>query len=125
MSTWKMDGKSRANRRKWVDALLSGKYKQAQGALHDTGGFCCMGVACDLSGKGEWTDHSDFKTYDGEIRGGYMPVAVADWLGTETQTPAACGVGLDRLNDDEDFTFEEIALAILLEEEYQRTDGEA
>ena len=38
---------------KWVDALRSGKYKQAKGTLHDakTGGFCCLGVYCKVITK--------------------------------------------------------------------------
>lgn len=38
------------NRKTLVDALRSGKYKQAKNALRDpmTKGFCCQGVACDL-----------------------------------------------------------------------------
>jgi hypothetical protein len=38
-------------RKKWVDALRSGKYKQGKGYLHskdDT--FCCLGVLCDVAG---------------------------------------------------------------------------
>lgn len=45
----------------WVEALTSGKYKQARGQLRDTlshwsakrptYGFCCLGVACDLDLK--------------------------------------------------------------------------
>jgi hypothetical protein len=33
-----------------VAALRSGKYKQCKSALHTTTGFCCLGVACDISG---------------------------------------------------------------------------
>lgn len=38
---------------KWIDALRSGKYKQANGTLHDpvTGGFCCLGVYCHVVTK--------------------------------------------------------------------------
>jgi len=31
-------------KQRWVDALRSGKYKQAQGALKKDGGYCCLGV---------------------------------------------------------------------------------
>lgn len=36
--------------KKWVEALRSGKYKQAKNVLYDekTGGYCCLGVACQL-----------------------------------------------------------------------------
>ena len=39
----------------WLVALESGEYKQGRGRLRDDNGFCCLGVACDLSGLGEWT----------------------------------------------------------------------
>jgi hypothetical protein len=32
----------------WTKALRSGKYKQTEGALQDSYGHCCLGVACDL-----------------------------------------------------------------------------
>lgn len=39
---------------KWVEALRSGKYLQAEGVLRDTRGdtpkFCCLGVLCDVMG---------------------------------------------------------------------------
>lgn len=40
---------------KWVEALRSGDYKKAKGALARDGGFCCLGVLCDLQVvPGEW-----------------------------------------------------------------------
>ena len=43
-----------AHRRELVKALRSGRYRQARLALHYEDGFCCLGVACDISGLGEW-----------------------------------------------------------------------
>ncbi len=48
--------------RKWIKALESGKYRQAQGLLRKTDesrgdAFCCLGVACDIvkkDVKGKW-----------------------------------------------------------------------
>src|SRR5690242_8966949 len=38
-----------------VAALRSGKYEQATGNLNVSGvGYCCLGIACDISGAGEW-----------------------------------------------------------------------
>ncbi len=36
----------------WLVALRSGEYKQIQGRLHDPddGGFCCLGVLCEVVG---------------------------------------------------------------------------
>lgn len=39
---------------KLVAALRSGKYTQTKGRLRDNKGYCCLGVACDVLGKGEW-----------------------------------------------------------------------
>lgn len=35
---------------KWIAALRSGEYKQAYGTLVSGDGYCCLGVACLLSG---------------------------------------------------------------------------
>lgn len=37
---------SEKNVEKWVSALRSGEYSQAQGALQTKAGYCCLGVAC-------------------------------------------------------------------------------
>ena len=45
--------------RSWIAALRSGKYQQCRGTLHaQQGGFCCLGVALDLTGE-KWTDTID------------------------------------------------------------------
>ena len=38
----------------WLVALESGEYKQTRHNLRTDDTFCCLGVACDLSGLGEW-----------------------------------------------------------------------
>jgi hypothetical protein len=39
----------------WIEALESGKYEKGTGALRANDGcFCCLGVACDVSGMGRW-----------------------------------------------------------------------
>jgi len=47
------------NAKRWVEELRSGKWLQAQKALRKTdfegpARFCCLGVACELSGLGTW-----------------------------------------------------------------------
>lgn len=41
---------------KWVEALRSGKYKQALQVLRDTdeGAYCCLGVLCDIIDSSRW-----------------------------------------------------------------------
>ncbi len=37
-------------KKKWLEALRSGKYKQATGQLEKEGEYCCLGVACKIAG---------------------------------------------------------------------------
>ena len=32
----------------WIEALLSGRYKQGAGQLRSREGYCCLGVLCDV-----------------------------------------------------------------------------
>jgi hypothetical protein len=57
------------HRKLWVEALRSGKYQQAKGQLAAGGGFCCLGVACEVSG---------FR-YDPDYIS--LPQDVMEWLG--------------------------------------------
>jgi hypothetical protein len=72
---------------KWVAALRSGKYRQHRGGLTDSlGGFCCLGVLCDLSPVGQW-DNDAYVTDD--INGfhsslSYLPDGVRMWAGMRT-----------------------------------------
>ena len=50
--------KQLANRKKWVAALRSGKFKQGKKQLKANNKFCCLGVACELfkdDVSGKWT----------------------------------------------------------------------
>lgn len=38
-----------------VAALRSGEYRQIKNCLHTSEGFCCLGVACDISNLSSWT----------------------------------------------------------------------
>lgn len=70
---------------KWIAALRSGKYKQAEEVLRDSnGGFCCLGVLCDLHSKENqsaehvWFDNNYF---DEDAN---LPNEVAQWAGLKT-----------------------------------------
>ena len=105
------------NMRKWVAALRSGDYKQGRGDLHiPDDRYCCLGVACEISGLGKWREYS--YVIDGMDYVGDLPVPVAEWLGLPT---GSSGYGTDvelidstaiSLNDRYDYTFEQIADAI-------------
>lgn len=63
---------------RWVAALRSGQYEQAQGMLCIDGTFCCLGVLCDVAGTdngaagGRWTP-TDCFTYQGETEETVLP----------------------------------------------------
>lgn len=40
----------KAFKKKWVDALMSGKYEQGHSRLKFAGLHCCLGVACEVVG---------------------------------------------------------------------------
>lgn len=44
----------RQNREEWAQALESGEYAQAIGALRDGYGYCCLGVLCHLYDSNAW-----------------------------------------------------------------------
>ena len=65
-----------------AEALESGKYQQTQKRLHDKDGFCCLGVACDISGLAPWVAFPDdpaVYTYRGKI--GTLPPDVMTYFG--------------------------------------------
>lgn len=48
-------------KRKWVKALLSGKYAQTRGELKDRRGYCCLGVLRDVADKNDTrTNEEDY-----------------------------------------------------------------
>ena len=83
------------NQEQWLTALESGDYKQAFGTLRDGGSFCCLGVACDISGEGVWKIKIDetlgntmrYVTDDGEYNSSLPPTLVA-WLGLRSSSGA-------------------------------------
>jgi hypothetical protein len=38
----------KSDKKKWVKALRSEKYKQGKFQLFDGNGYCCLGVACEI-----------------------------------------------------------------------------
>lgn len=115
---------NKENLRKWVEALRSGRYRQAHGALRAWANdddaeqveeegyhYCCLGVACDLAGMSEEANGWQYGT---------LPPQVQEWLGIEENNPklapspyAASGrLSASELNDIYGWTFDQIADAI-------------
>lgn len=67
---------------KWLEALRSGRYQQAKGALRHEGSYCCIGVLCDIVDPNAWiTDSNDVATWRTKDIYGNLPDALAKELG--------------------------------------------
>jgi hypothetical protein len=118
------------NARKWVEALRSGEFKQAQRKLRRSDGtFCCLGVACELyrreCGEGEWVGVADenyleFDVSDERTELG-LPKSVKDWLGLNSPEGEfkhkRAGRTWLTVKNDQGASFEEIAALIETEPE--------
>jgi hypothetical protein len=74
--------------KKLVGELRSGRYRQTIGRLREihpmVEGYCCLGVACDISGLGEW-EGGEFKVFDeSNFSEVLLPYSVLKWLGWKT-----------------------------------------
>jgi len=123
---------NRENTKKWVEALRTGGYAQAQGYLLDsnTAGYCCLGVACDLFLREQGIQKERYEpdywvsrwfSLDSELDN-ILPHEVAEWLGLSNSTdgdsnenPLVGGRPLSGIND-QGGSFEQIA--DLIEAEY-------
>lgn len=120
---WKLDPIYVERRQEWIEALLSGKYAQGKGKLRDRHNqFCCLGVGCDVSKLTKWK-LPNYPYPDRYIYlniGAVLPPRVEEYFGFSNGNPVVCGESLAVWNDSFSATFEEIALGILFEEEFQK-----
>ena len=115
---------NRENIDKWIAALRSGEFKQGRGQLlTNYGGYCCLGVACEVYRRengGEWIDKEigsgeTQKEFKGSAA--VLPVEVEDWLGISSHNPMLFDSDNEYhsatdLNDSFGYTFDQIADAI-------------
>lgn len=91
------------NAKKWVAALRSGEYRQTAGNLRVSDGYCCLGVACEISGLGRWVEGESVYAYeiDGfEIEFVRLPRPVREWLGLRSSTGEFGSKSLERYGSD-------------------------
>ena len=114
----------------WIKALRSGEYHQATGSLRQTlrledpfetknvAGYCCLGVACEVSSLGRWTGAGYLLAGSALTQGGTLTADSRLYqrlgLGQIVINPASERVRplqdvLINLNDDEEWNFEQIA----------------
>ena len=84
------------HRKKLVEALRSGKYRQGRGQLRTGDYFCCLGVACEISGLVTWDKTLACTESDQIGEHAILPTEVMDWIGFASNTGAYAG------EDDED-----------------------
>jgi hypothetical protein len=105
-----------AHRAEWVDALRSEEYGQTKGQLRNAGRFCCLGVACEVAAKHGVTCRLEegYASQDDFPATLDLPYTVRDWLGLDSTVGRlvnedAGEYALDGLNDNAEWTFEQIA----------------
>lgn len=99
---------------KWVAELRSGKYKQTKHVLKKNGGFCCLGVLCEIAIKEGVIPKPVLKADDtatekrwfygpGDGDAGALPNEVRTWAGMTAANGRIKdfhGVTLASLNDE-------------------------
>jgi hypothetical protein len=96
-------------RNDWTAALRSGKYEQADGQLGSTyGGFCCLGVLCDIVDSTQWDKYEPNKW---SYRGKTTDIPPMDILESVGIAPSEMHQYID-MNDSFERSFLEIADAI-------------
>lgn len=79
----------------WVNALRSGVFRQGRRYLAKDGGYCCLGVLCELAYRdGVVTERVEFGdgdnsavVYDGHLFA--LPGSVMEWAGLDDSNPFA------------------------------------
>ena len=101
----------------WVDALRSGDYQQTNGTLRRKEAFCVLGVACDVSGVGEWAEPARdsygqpfyrYVTKSGQ-NAGPLPLEVHDFLGLDREAHRILINSVMHLNDSRRRNFNQLA----------------
>jgi len=106
----------------WIKALRSDDYKQTTGKLFGTldggdslfeenVGYCCLGVLCDISKKGDWEGFSyvvQFDEHTDEWDADIDPTVFEQWTGLSEEAKRA----LIHFNDEDHYNFNAIADAI-------------
>ncbi len=103
---------SELTEQEWLAALRSGGYEQTVGVMKSsvTGGYCCLGVACELDQRiTNPEDEDGIFNFDGQIVSAISAAIVVDDSATpwSWMTPDQ-GFALSQMNDNGS-TFTEIA----------------
>jgi hypothetical protein len=94
-------------KKRWVEALRSGNYKQTTGCLRNGDGFCCLGVLCDIVDPEGWGNGSSLGIP--YRHGNFIPDAkTLQLVGIESGASTEIR-HLTEMNDNSGNTFSDIA----------------
>jgi hypothetical protein len=97
----------------WIKALTSGKYKQGKHRLKTGEEMCCLGVLCDVYRKEKKLGSDKFW---GKKQLDWVAAPdnkICEWAGIKNPNKAVhMGMSLAYLNDNSDYTFDQIAEVI-------------
>jgi hypothetical protein len=102
----------------WVEALRSGQYRKGVGALKKVikkkSYYCCLGVLCDIHKKITKSYKWEKEAHDNDLRTyldnyAYLPEEVCQWANIKNEPALSNGDSLINLNDDDNFSFRQIA----------------
>ena len=83
-------------KKRWIEALCSGKYKRGEGSLYnaDFGAHCALGVLCELAVQDGVTERHDsehggpsFYGKNGNGCDSILPREVMEWAGVDSPSP--------------------------------------
>lgn len=101
-------------KKRWVEALRSGKYIQGQNYLLSNDTYCCLGVLCDLYVKEHnicWEELTATDTQQNKV----PPPEAVEWAEMHLVVPRVLlsdlrrEVSLTELNDNLHYSFDQIA----------------
>jgi hypothetical protein len=85
----------------WIEALISGEYKQGYGYLGDDNGYCCWGLGCKIVGV-------PFMKYNGWNNVLYSQIGFKNCGGSVSPLINGVYENLANANDSKQVTFKEI-----------------
>lgn len=92
-------------KKKWIEALRSGRYKQGQARLRSVNDeFCCLGVLLDVLGEGKWEESNYGKYYEINLQDHVLDLVVREKVGLKDDDHRTLMVKNDR-----GYSFNEIA----------------
>lgn len=94
---------------KWLEALRSGNYQKTKAVLKRANidgsiGYCCLGVLCEISGKGQFSYDTSLGCFSftgsfGAVQS-MPPSSVCEWAGLQEDFSLDVPNLLARMNDD-------------------------